>query len=329
MINNSDHPETGSAHSGSAHSGSAHSSSARAGEARPGEAMGGIVARQWWLAGVTALLGILAGAGYAAVAPPSYLARAYVLVVTQEREDTAAVHLAQAYGRIAANADVIVAIAGPNPVAAPPIAPTPAASSPAARQTGAAATPPAAQSPDLAPSTATSPAAASPTAGQTATVATPRPGATTVPASATELRRQVTATTSPDAPVIEVTGSDENPRRAADLANLVAESLIAYASGSAAQAGMRVVLLSPAYPPADPASPRPGLSIAVGAAAGLLAGAFAVMAGFGRRPPGTRWVVRRHARTGRVEAARHSDGRPPGGQPPRVTKDDSERTVRR
>jgi hypothetical protein len=313
MINNSDSAQPSPTQTGSTHA---------------DEAMGGGVARRWWLAGLTGLLGILGGAGYAAVAPQSYLARAYVLVVTQEPgEDLAAVRFAQAYGRIAANTDVIVAIASGQAVAVPPQAPTPAASPPTTAQASAGATPPAGQSHAPEPSAATSPAAASPAAGPTDTVATPGVRAR-VPASASELRRQVSATTSPDAPVIEITGSAEDPRRAADLANLVADSLIAYASGSAAQARLRMMVLSPAYPPADPSSPRPTLAVTIGGAAGLLAGAFAVMAGFGRWPPDARWV-RRHARTGRIEASWHGDGRPPVDQPSHVTKHDSKRTVRR
>jgi capsular polysaccharide biosynthesis protein len=245
------------------------------------EATVGVV-RRWWLAGLTAVLGVLAGAGYAAVMPSSYLARAYVLVVSQEPgEDAAAVNFAQAYGRIGARSEVIAAIAR------------------------------------------------NPAIGQPATGATPGARATTAVPSAAELRSQVTATTSPDAPIIEITGSADNPPRAADLANVVADSLITYANGRTAETRMRMVLLSPAYPPADAASPRPELAVAVGAAAGLLVGAFAVMAGLGRWPPGPRRAGRRPAGTSHIEVGRQGDGRSPADQRPHAAKDDSGRTVRR
>ncbi len=92
-------------------------------------------------------------------------------------------------------------------------------------------------------------------------------------ASVSELRSQVRASTSPDAPVIEVTGSAGSARHAADLANLVAIGLVNTANDHSADTRMRLTVLSAAIPPADPASPRPALDIAVGAAMGLLLGA--------------------------------------------------------
>ena len=104
--------------------------------------------------------------------------------------------------------------------------------------------------------------------------------------SANELRRSVRASSSPDAPVIDVTGSASRAGRAADLANVVAKGLISTANRHSTDTRMRLVLLSAAVPPADPASPQPMLDIAVGAAAGLLLGGLALLSGSGRTAPG-------------------------------------------
>lgn len=103
--------------------------------------------------------------------------------------------------------------------------------------------------------------------------------------SANELRRSVRASSSPDAPVIDVTGSASQAGRAADLANVVAKGLISTANRHSTDTRMRLVLLSAAVPPAVPASPQPVLDVAVGAAAGLLLGGLALLSGSGRTAP--------------------------------------------
>jgi capsular polysaccharide biosynthesis protein len=100
--------------------------------------------------------------------------------------------------------------------------------------------------------------------------------------SVKELRRNVRASASPDAPVIEVTGSAGSARRAADLANLLADGLISTANSHRSDTRMRLALLSAAGPPADPTSPQMALSVAVGAAVGLLLGALALLGGTNR-----------------------------------------------
>jgi len=107
--------------------------------------------------------------------------------------------------------------------------------------------------------------------------ATASNGATSV----SELRNQVRASTSPDAPVIEVAGSAGSARHAADLANLVANGLVSAANDHSADTRMKLTVLSAAAPPADPTSPQPVLDVAVGAAVGLLLGGLAVLAGVG------------------------------------------------
>ena len=75
-------------------------------------------------------------------------------------------------------------------------------------------------------------------------------------ASVQELRRSVLAAASPDAPVIELTGTAGSAERAADLVNLMANGLAKTANNHTADTRMRVALLSAAVPPADSTSPQ-------------------------------------------------------------------------
>jgi len=93
---------------------------------------------------------------------------------------------------------------------------------------------------------------------------------------------QVTAATSPDAPVIEITATAGSGRHAADLANAVAGALTDYGSARAFERHVSLALLAGATAPARPTSPRPPLELLVGAAGGLLIGGLAVLAGVGR-----------------------------------------------
>ena len=104
-------------------------------------------------------------------------------------------------------------------------------------------------------------------------------------ASAQELRRSVLAAASPDAPVIELTGTADSADRAANLVNLVANSLTKTANTHTGDTRVRVALLSAAVPPADPTSPQLPLAVAVGAAAGLLLGGLAFLGLGERRAP--------------------------------------------
>jgi capsular polysaccharide biosynthesis protein len=101
-------------------------------------------------------------------------------------------------------------------------------------------------------------------------------------ASPGELQRSVRTSSSPDAPIIEVTGSAASPRHAADLANLVADGLVHTANDHSADTRMKLFVVSAATPPADPVSPSPVLDVAVGLAVGLLLGGLALLAGVGR-----------------------------------------------
>jgi capsular polysaccharide biosynthesis protein len=92
-----------------------------------------------------------------------------------------------------------------------------------------------------------------------------------------ELRRQVRATASPDAPVIELAGSAGSAQRAADVANLMAAGLVSTATKHSADTRIAVVLLSAADLPAEPDSPQRDVDIAVGAAVGVLLGGLVVL----------------------------------------------------
>jgi uncharacterized protein involved in exopolysaccharide biosynthesis len=104
-------------------------------------------------------------------------------------------------------------------------------------------------------------------------------------ASVTELRRNVLAAASPDAPVIELTGTAGSAERAAELVNLLANGVIETANSHTADTRMRLAMLSAALPPADPTSPQVLLAVAVGAAAGLLLGGLAFLARGERHQP--------------------------------------------
>lgn len=92
-----------------------------------------------------------------------------------------------------------------------------------------------------------------------------------------DLRSHVQAATSPDAPLISVTGTGPRGAVAADIANAVATSLTATGNRSAAGTGVHLLVFSPAAAPSTPASPSAALSAAVGASAGGLLGALILL----------------------------------------------------
>jgi capsular polysaccharide biosynthesis protein len=94
----------------------------------------------------------------------------------------------------------------------------------------------------------------------------------------------VTASTSPDAPVVELTATGHSAGHATAVANAMANALVTL--GNARKVDTRVTLqvLAAATVPSRPTSPRPPLELAVGAAAGFLIGGLAALAGVGRVP---------------------------------------------
>ncbi|MQS14608.1 lipopolysaccharide biosynthesis protein [Streptomyces kaniharaensis] len=93
-----------------------------------------------------------------------------------------------------------------------------------------------------------------------------------------ELASVVHGTTSPDAPMIEITGTGARPQEAARTADAVARSLVAFANTSSRDTNVRLVSLAPAAEPDKPTTPSAQLDVAVGGAAGLLLGALVMMA---------------------------------------------------
>ncbi|WP_052433866.1 Wzz/FepE/Etk N-terminal domain-containing protein [Streptacidiphilus melanogenes] len=92
-----------------------------------------------------------------------------------------------------------------------------------------------------------------------------------------ELAKDVQAQTSPDAPMIQITGSASSARLAADEANAVARSLVDFGGTTAQQTHVRLIALAQAAAPAAPSSPSRSLDAAVGGAAGLLLGSLALL----------------------------------------------------
>ncbi|WP_052440642.1 Wzz/FepE/Etk N-terminal domain-containing protein [Streptacidiphilus anmyonensis] len=93
-----------------------------------------------------------------------------------------------------------------------------------------------------------------------------------------QLAKDVQAQTSPDAPMIQITGSAGSARLAADEANAVARSMVAFGQTTAQQTHVRLIALAQAAAPASPSSPSGSLDVAVGGAAGVLLGSLALLA---------------------------------------------------
>ncbi|RKN38038.1 lipopolysaccharide biosynthesis protein [Streptomyces hoynatensis] len=176
----------------------------------------------WWPLALCTLLGALLGGGHALLTDRAYAARGYVLVTRPEADQSAAVGLAQSYGRVATSDAVL------------------------------------------------------------------RMARTDAGAAAGDLRGRVTASTSPDAPMIEITGRAGSPQAAARAANAVAQALIAYGNEARGRTDATLSRFAEAAPPSRAISPAPGLSLAVGGSAGAVTGCLALLvraggAGTGRR----------------------------------------------
>ncbi|MFE5583783.1 Wzz/FepE/Etk N-terminal domain-containing protein [Kitasatospora sp. NPDC056531] len=92
-----------------------------------------------------------------------------------------------------------------------------------------------------------------------------------------ELESLVSGTTSPDAPMIEITGTGKRAQEAAQTADAVARSLVSFANASSRDTNVRLVTLAPAAAPDKPTTPAAQLDVAVGAAAGVLLGSLVMM----------------------------------------------------
>ncbi|MER6298801.1 Wzz/FepE/Etk N-terminal domain-containing protein [Kitasatospora sp. NPDC001539] len=92
-----------------------------------------------------------------------------------------------------------------------------------------------------------------------------------------ELESLVAGTTSPDAPMIEITGTGTRADEAARTADAVARSLVTFANTSSKDTNVRLVTLAPASEPDKPTTPSAELDVAVGGAAGVLVGSLVMM----------------------------------------------------
>lgn len=85
-----------------------------------------------------------------------------------------------------------------------------------------------------------------------------------------KLRQLVSASASPDAPLIEITARDREPEGAARLANVVATGLTSYSTARAQDTGYRVRPFTRAVPPSRASSPNRVLNTILGVSIGLL-----------------------------------------------------------
>jgi uncharacterized protein involved in exopolysaccharide biosynthesis len=100
------------------------------------------------------------------------------------------------------------------------------------------------------------------------------------------LRKRVRAETSPDSPMIAVTGTSTRPTEAADIANAVADALFVSTNQMAKDTGVQLLNFSQAIPPSRPVSPSLPVSAAVGGSTGGLVGGLALLV----RPRHRRWA---------------------------------------
>lgn len=92
------------------------------------------------------------------------------------------------------------------------------------------------------------------------------------------LRTQVTTETSPDSPMIAITGTAAKPAVAADIANAVAEAVFVSSNHVSKNTGVKLLVFSQAIAPTEPASPSLPISAAVGGCTGGLIGGLVLLA---------------------------------------------------
>lgn len=96
-------------------------------------------------------------------------------------------------------------------------------------------------------------------------------------------QRSLQASSSPDTPLVRLTGTASTPARAAEYANIAADALYRYGIAHQRDTGVRVALMTEAAPPLVPSSPNLPLNIAVGTATGILLGGLAAVSGIAGR----------------------------------------------
>ncbi len=101
----------------------------------------------------------------------------------------------------------------------------------------------------------------------------------------------VQAVTSPDAPMIQITGTAGTASRSAAEANAVAHSLVDFGNSASKQTNVKLLTFAAAARPAAPSSPSRTLDVAVGGAAGLLVGGLGMTARRSRPATGAAELV--------------------------------------
>lgn len=91
------------------------------------------------------------------------------------------------------------------------------------------------------------------------------------------LGRHVRTETSPESPMIGITGTATRAGKAAEIANAVADAVTVSGNEAAKNTGVRLVLFSQALAPSSEASPSLPISIGVGGCAGGLIGALVLL----------------------------------------------------
>lgn len=104
--------------------------------------------------------------------------------------------------------------------------------------------------------------------------------------SAQTLRTHVRTETSPDSPMIAITGTSTKPDVAADIANAVADAVFVSSNTVSKNTGVQLILFSQAISPTEPVSPSLPISAAVGGSAGGLIGGLVLLV----RPRRPRWA---------------------------------------
>jgi len=102
--------------------------------------------------------------------------------------------------------------------------------------------------------------------------------AAAIGSSVEQLQRDIQASTSPESPLVVLTGSAGTAERAAEIANAVSESLVVFANGQSDTTRVVVSVFSGASSPPVPSSPVLPLNVALGTATGLLVGGLALLA---------------------------------------------------
>ncbi|MCQ4212882.1 lipopolysaccharide biosynthesis protein [Streptomyces longispororuber] len=91
------------------------------------------------------------------------------------------------------------------------------------------------------------------------------------------LQSQVRAETSPDAPMVAISASAEEPAQAMEMANAVARALTVNAGHTKDDTHVELLRFTRAVKPTDPSSPSAALTTLVGACAGGLLGGLALL----------------------------------------------------